>query len=214
VLASSIEKPPASESAQAHFKKLRQWAHEHCLSGHLVRDAVYQMSLSAVSHRLLKYGPDEWFNSCSARDLMNLLIYVNGHCAEYLIRTAFFRAIIENDSEVYEHLANTLFMPECRAWYWTIVEGILGQSPDPDDLTKRIDAMQGEEKSIARLMVARVYPDTAHLSWLTDLPEIPRLQAELCLAMQDNKLYRAGLQRYLREHPEARWCVPQEWWRI
>lgn len=214
MIAANIEKPPASESPQAHFKKLRLWASAHCLSGHPVRDAVYQMALSAVSHRLLKYGPDAWFNHCTARDLMNMLIYVNGHCAEYLIRTAFFRAIIEDEKAIYEHLANTLFMPECRAWYWTIVEGILGQSEDPEDLTKRIDAMQGEEKSIARLMVARVYPDTAHLSWLDDLPDIPRLQAELVLIMQEHKDYRISLQRYLREHPEARWCVAQERWKI
>jgi hypothetical protein len=170
------------------------------------------MSISTAVHRLIKYGPDQLLNLYTARDLLNVLPYVNGGIAEYIMRTAFTRAIVENDETVIDHLANCIFFPEVRAWYWTLVEAICGKAPNPEEVTAWVSGMQGEELSVARLMIARVYPDTVHSSWLHDLPNIPRLQAEVCQLLSLKADYRTIVQNYLREHPAAKYCVPQAYW--
>lgn len=191
-----------SEDPQAVLKVLREWIIAHCTDPHPVREAAAGMARSAIVHRLLKYGPDESLNVCSARDLLALLVYVNGPVAEYVLRTAYIRAIVEGDHEVYEHLNTTPFIPDVRAWYWQLVEAMLGKAPDAEMATAWLQNMRGEELSVARLILARAYPDLAHPDWLADIPEnVPRLAAELCLLLIPK--HREAVVGYLREHPEA-----------
>ncbi len=193
------------KTAQEHFAELRHWVIEHCNAGHAVRQACYSMSLSAIVHRLIKYGPDETINNLTSRDLLNLLIFTNGDIAEWLMRTAFTRALIEDDSEIFEHLANLPFMPECTAWYWKIVEGLVGAAPDPEAMAAWLEALPPEEKSLARLLVARTYPDTAHMDWLHDVPDsCPRIAYLLAAIIAQKELYRNALDNWMRDHPLVR----------
>jgi hypothetical protein len=213
----ALKPPPAEASPQEHFTALRAWVAEHCLDPHPVRRSAYQMAMSAICHRLIKYGPDEVLNGLSSRDLMCLLIYINGQVAEYVMRTAYFRAIVEGEHDIYEHFNQTLFIPECRAWYWTIAEAMMARSPDPEAVTAWLENMSPEEKATARLIIARVYPDTAHIDWLGQVPDpekppMARLAAELALILKQKKEYLSVLKTYLREHPHVRFAVPDERW--
>jgi hypothetical protein len=212
-----VTAPPPDANPQEHFAALRGWLTEHCIDSNPVRRGSYSMAMSAIGHRLIKYGPDESLNNLTSRDLMALLIYLNGSTAEYVMRIAYFRAIIEGEHEIYEHFNTTLFIPECRAWYWTIAEAMMARSPDPEAMTVWLENMQGEEKATARLVISRVFPDTAHIDWLQDLPDtrsapMARLGAELALILQQKPHYRPLIQRFLREHPHVRYAVREDRW--
>lgn len=163
------------------------------------------MSLTALVHRLIKYGPDETLNHLTARDLMNVLIYTNGEIAEWLMRAAFTRALIDDDREVYERLAQGPLIIECVAWYWKLVQGICGAAPDPKELTAWVNNLPPEEKSLARLMVARVYPDAMHLDWLADVPEhCPALAFQLARIAAIKEDRRHAIEAFIRERPLVR----------
>jgi hypothetical protein len=207
----SVTTPPLDADPQVHFAALRQWVAENCATGHPVREAAYRMALSHLAHCLIKYGPDERFNNLTSRDLMNLLSFTNGLTAEYLMRTAYFRSIIEGDHAVYEHFNTTYFLSECRAWYWKLCEALMARAPDPQEVTTWLENMQDEEKSVARLIIARIYPDLAHISWLDDLPETTtapgaKLASQLCHILAQKTEYQPALERFLREHPHVRYA--------
>lgn len=207
-----IAEATAEMNPQEHFVKLRSWVVEHCFDTNPVRKSAYTMSLSAIAHRLLKYGPDESLNTLTSRDLMCLLIYTNGLMAEWLMRIAYFRAIIEGEHEIYEYFNTTLFIAECRAWYWQLVEAIMGRAPNPAAVTIWLADMRGEELAVARLIISRVYPDLADISWLNDISDMTtvsgaRLAAELCSILLTKKDYKAAVERFLREHPHVRYAI-------
>lgn len=197
----SATAPAPTNDPQEALAQLRAWTAKHCGAGHPIRDSALAMARSALVHRLLKYGPDETLNTCSARDLLSLTIFTNGAVAEYLIRTSYIRALIEGDYDLTDYLNTTLFIPDIRAWYWQIVEAMLGRSPNPEAVTVWLENMTGEEKSVARLIIARVYPDTAHIAWLDDVPDhLPRLSAEI-LRLLTAPARKSFIETYLREHP-------------
>lgn len=185
----------------------------NCQSGNAIRDSAVSMARSAMIHRLMKYGPDETLNTAPAREIMGLLIFTNGLMAEYLMRIAYFRSIIEGDHAVYEAINGTQFIAECRAWYWQIVEAMMGKSPEPEAVTAWLEKATGEELSIARLIICRVYPDLALLSWLDDVPEtLPRLAAEIGKVICTDKLKHGAMKAWLRDHLAVRYCVPEGTW--
>lgn len=193
------------EDPQAAFQRLRQWVIENCNSGHPVRQSSYAMSLTANVHRLIKYGPDETLNHLTARDLMNLLIYTNGEVAEWLMRAAFVRALIEDDRPVYETLAKYPFMIECTTWYWKLVGALIGESPDPKEAEQWVDALPPEEKALARLLTARAYPDLAHIMWLDEVPEdCPMIAYQLAALCSRQEKYQNALENWVRARPLVR----------
>lgn len=195
----------AEKSPQEHFSDLRTWVLTNTSTGHPVRQAAYQMSLTAIIHRLVKFGPDETLNHLTARDLLNLLIYTNGEIAEWLMRSALTRALIEDDRAVYEHLATLPFMPECTHWYWKLVSGLIGQAPDPAEQEIWFDELPPEEKALARLLTARVYPDVAHIDWLHEIPAHCYLLAyKLAAIVALKPEYTRAVESWLRERPMVR----------
>lgn len=191
--------------AQAAFTELRKWVAQHCAAGHPVRHQHYHMALTAIVHRLVKFGPDETLNELDCRDLLNLLFFLNGQNAEWVMRTAFTRAIIDDDKEVVDMFLNTKFIPECREWYNKLCAGIIGVSDDPEQLTTWVDTLQPEEKSVARLLVCRVFPDTATYCWLDDVPaEQPRLAFKLAEVISRKRLYQNAVSIWMHQHPFVR----------
>ena len=201
------------QNPQVEFAKLREWVVANCGAGHPVRQSAVHMARSAIIHRRMKFGPDETLNRCSAREVMGLLVFVNGCMAEYLMRVAYIRAIIEGDHEVYEYFNTTLFIADHRAWYWKIAEALMARAPDPKEVEDWIAAMKGEELSVARLIICRTYPDLARLHWLEDVPaHIPRLAAELLLVIAQDPRKREAVRAYLRGRPEVRYALPEGVW--
>lgn len=193
------------KSAQEFFHDLRQWVLANCHTGHAVRQSAYTMSLTALVHRLIKFGPDETLNHLTARDLMNLLIYTNGDIAEWLMRSAFTRALIEDDRPVYEVLASFPFMPECTTWYWKLVQALIGQAPDPKEMEVWLENLPPEEKALARLLTARAYPDLAHITWLDDVPESsPAIAYQLACFCAQKKDYTHAVENWIRSRPLVR----------
>lgn len=206
----SVAIPTENDSAQEHFQALRTWIDTFVSTGHPVRDSAYRMAMSSLGHRILKFGPDESLNNLTAKDLLCLLLYSNGTLAEYLMRVAYFRSLIEGEHEIYERFNQTLFIPECRAWYWKLSEALMSKAPDPAEVTAWVDEMTGEEKGVAHLIIGRLYPDLAALSWLDGLETISapgaKLASELVRILAGKHEYKAALERYLREHPHVRYA--------
>lgn len=195
--AAQVQEPP-----QVVFQRLREWVVANCSAGHPVRHSAYAMALTANVHRMIKFGPDATLDHLTARDLMNLLIYTNGDVAEWMMRAAFARALIEDDRLVYETLANYPFMAECTAWYWRVVQAVIGQSPDPAGVTEWLNSLPPQEKSIARLLCARAYPDIAHIAWLDDVPEdCPAVAYQLAMFARRKENYQNAVDNWLRAHP-------------
>jgi hypothetical protein len=193
------------KSPQEYFAELRHWILAHCHTGHPVRQSAYQMSLTAIVHRMMKIGPDESLNHLTSRDLLTMLLYTNGEVAEWLMRAAFTRALIEDDRDVYEHLAKLPFMPECTAWYWKIVAGLIGAAEDAQESTDWLHALPAEEKALARLLIARCFPDTAHIDWLHDIPEhCPAIAYHLARIIAQKKDYQHAVENWLRDRPLVR----------
>ncbi len=194
-----------AKDPQQYFTELRNWVVANCGTGHAVRQSAYTMSLTAIVHRLIKYGPDETLNHLTARDLMNLLIYTNGDIAEWLMRAAFTRALIEDDRPVYETLANFPFMGECIGWYWKLVQALIGQAPDPKEVEVWIENLPPDEKSLARLLTARAYPDLVHINWLHDVPDdCPAIAYQLAALAAQKKDYTHACENFVRERPLVR----------
>jgi hypothetical protein len=106
---------------------------------------------------------------------------------------------------VYEYLANVVFFPECRLWYWKIVEGLAGISPDPAALTEWVNNLPAEEKALARLLVARVYPDTVHMDWLHEVPaDCPAIAFQLARIAALKPERANAVNNFLRERPLVR----------
>ncbi len=203
--AAAAVEPAKEKTPQEYFTELRTWILANLSDSDPIRQNAYVMSLTAYVHRFIKFGPDDSLNHLNARDCMFLLIYTNGQCAEWLMRAAFTRAIIENDELITERLASSPFIAECSMWYWKLIEGITGQSPDPAALTQWLEALPKEEQSIARLIILRVFPDTAHMDWLNDVPDTnPRLQWELARIIAQKSDYKHAVDNWLRERPLAR----------
>lgn len=202
-MVSTVAEPTKDDNPQTHFRELRDWVMSNITCGHPVREASYQMALSACAHRLIKFGPDEALNVYTARDLLRLLIFVNGKIAEWIMRTAFTRAIIEGDSLVYEKLASTLFIQECRIWYWKLVEGLVGKSVNPQEVTEWVDQLPKEEKAVARLLACRLFPDLANVTWLEET-ENPQIQAGYLQILSSNPRHQGFIDQYLRTHPDCR----------
>ncbi len=197
--------PKAEKNGQDYFNELRIWVVETLLDKEPIRRASYQMALSAYIHRIIKFGPDETLNHLNARDLLNLTIFTNGELAEWLMRAAFNRALVEDDRVVYERLAQGPLIIESVQWYWKLVQGILGQAPDPKELSDWLNGLPMEEKSIARLMIARVYPDTVHLSWLDEVPkECPAIAFQLAGIAARKKDCLEYVERWVNERPLVR----------
>ncbi len=197
---------PVDQSAgQVAFAHLRTWIAEHCGAGDQVRQSGYGMALSSHVHRLIKFGPDRSLDHLTARDLLNILIYINGSAAEWLMRSAFTRALIEGDMAVVDHLMTTCFMPEVRGWYHRLVAGLLGQVEDTAAQEEWLHAMESEQKAIARLVTMRLYPDTATISWLHEAPEHPQLQAAMAAVLGLAKPELQGaVEAFVRERPGVR----------
>jgi hypothetical protein len=195
----------AQKSPQQYFTELRQWVLDHCGTGNAVRQSAYQMSLTAYVHRLIKYGPDDSLNHLTSVDLLHLLLYTNAETAEWLMRAAFTRSLIEGRQDIVDYLASLPFMPECTNWYWKLTAGIIGAAEDPAETTAWLDSMPPEEKSIARLLIARVYPDTAHIDWLHDVPaEQPLLAYKLAELIATQPKYKHAAECWVRERPLVR----------
>lgn len=193
------------QAAQQEFFQLRRWARDHLHAGHPIRQQHYQMALSTVVHRLLKFGPDGILNTYSARDLMNLLIYVNGECAEWVMRTAFTRALIEDDKEIIDRLMSLEFgLPEQRLWYWQLVDMLIAGQGKKTEMETLILAMPAGERCVARLLQCRLFPDTARADWLTEIPDDPSLASHLCASMAQRRELHGIIDKYLREHPIAK----------
>jgi len=76
-----------------------------------------------------------------------------------------------------------------------------------------LEAAKGEELSVARLIICRVYPDLAQLAWLEDVPEtVPRLAAEILKVIATDKSRHGAVKAWLRDHPEVRFSVPEDTW--
>lgn len=191
---------------QAQCDSLRKWINEQCGTGHPARDAAYRSALSAFVHRFIKYGPEPRMDDMSARDILNMAIMQQSDIAGFLLRTAFTRAIIENDIDLVNELCKYTFfhLAEPIAFYKSIV-GMILKAADEGKLSAKQAELEVEsrlsqpDKSIGRLLIARSYPMQMKREWLTEAPlDHPRLCAELLAILFQQRRERAFCEEWIK----------------
>lgn len=182
---------------------IRNWIIANCSDKHPVRDAAYKTALSAFVHRFIKYGPEQRLDDFSARDILNMAIMQQDDTAAIFMRTAFTRAIIENDIEVVNELCRYDFIPECKAWYKSVV-GMILWAADQGKLSAsiaegKVDELSEPDKSVGRLLIARSFPGQMKRQWLEDCPSTyPRMQAELLSLLNLQKKEREFCESWIK----------------
>jgi hypothetical protein len=205
------EAPPFDASALV--QELRQWVLTECSLGDSVRDDAYRCALSAIVHRVMKFGFEPTLNLLTARDALNCVLMAGGEGAEFFIRLAFVRALIEDDRAVVQRLLDTPFIPECRQFISNIMHGL---TDGEDALAKAaawIDTLQGEELSVACLVIGRHVPAVIDIEWLMQCPEAnPRLGAEMALLLLRQERYETVVKAWVRARPKVRYAVDSDRW--
>ena len=199
--------------ANALVQELRQWVLSECSLGDSVRDDAYRCALSAIVHRVMKWGFEPTLNVLTARDCMNCILMAGGEGCEMFMRLAFTRALIEDDRAVVQRLLDSPFVPESRAFVSQIMHGL---TDGEDALAKAaawIDTLRGEELSVACLVIGRHVPAVIAPEWLEGCPENnPRLCAEMALLLLRQERFEALVKNYVRARPRVRYAVDSDRW--
>ncbi len=215
-LADPVEAPPFD--ATKLVQELRVWITEHCSLGDSVRDESYRCALSALVHRVMKWGFEPTLNLLTARDAMNCVLMAGGEGCEFFLRLAFVRGLIEDDRVVVQRLQLLPFIPECRVYLSIIIKALTGDEDALFAAAHWMETLEGEELSIACLVIGRQVPALIDLEWLTKCPVTnPRLQAEMCLLLlgrdtQYGPQYEAVVKQYIRDRPHVRYAVDTDRW--
>lgn len=185
----------------------------NCGTGEPVRDEAYRAGLSALVHRLLKFGFEETLNRLTASDCLNCCLMCGGHAAEFFLRTAFTRALIEDDRKIVDRLLQTPFIPESRLWLARLMASVQGDQKALEEGAQWLESMDGEERAIASLIIGRIFPQFPEMEWLTACPTTyPRLAAEMALLLLKLPERRGVVMNYLRDHPAVRFSVDDARW--
>lgn len=194
-------------------QELRVWILKECSLGEHVRDESYRCSISAIVHRVMKWGWEPTLNAMSARDLMTCILMAGGEGAEFFMRCAFTRGLIEDDRVVVQRLLDTPFIPECRLFLSKIVHALTDGPDAMAEGARWMETLHGEELSIACLVVGRHVPGVVDPEWLTGCPEAnPRLCAEVALLLLKQDRFEAVVKNYVRARPKVRYAVDQDRW--
>lgn len=198
------------------YLELQAWIRGTCSLGDQVRDEAYRCGISAVVHRLIKWGWDESINYLNARDCLTACLMCGGEFAEMFLRAAFTRAIIEDDREVLQKLQTTPFIPQSRFWLAKLAQGVRGESVEAlMDCAKWMQEMQGEELMLASILIARSRPDLADIGWLEKADEVPpRTAAALCLELVKRPEWQKVVKDWVRARPAVRYSVEDERWEM
>ena len=195
------------------FLALLPWITEHAGTGDPVRDEAYRCGLSAIVHRVLKFGCEASLNLLTARDCLNCCLLCGSHIAEFFLRLAFTRALIEDDQAIVGRLLQTPFLPESRVWLAKLMASVQGDEKAVAEGAAWLETLSGEELAIASLVVGRIMPELRQSEWLLACPlTYPRLPAELALLLLQDKQYEPIVRQYLRDHPEVRYAVDDRRW--
>ncbi len=189
------------------------WIQEHCSLGDPVRDECYRAGLSALVHRLLKFGFEETVNRLSARDCLSCCLMCGGIMAEFFLRTAFTRALVEDDQPVVQRILQTPFIPESRLWLGNLMRALSGDAAALEAGALWLEQMDGEERAVATLVIGRIYPHFALSDWLLACPiDYPRLPAEISLLLLKDPKYLGLVRDYLRRNPAVRYALDDSAW--
>ncbi len=199
--------------ANALVQELRQWITTECSLGESVRDDAYRCALSAIVHRVMKWGFEPALNLLTARDAMNCVLMAGGEGAEMFIRLAFTRGLIEDDRAVVQRLLDTPFIPESRAFVSKIMHGLTDGEAALAEAAAWIDTLRGEELSIACLVIGRHAPAVIDIEWLMQCPEAnPRLCAEMAMLLLREERYDTVVKAWVRARPRVRYAVDSDRW--
>jgi hypothetical protein len=198
-----VDAEPPKIDVVAECQAFTKFVTENCGTGNIARDAAYRSALSAFVHRFIKYGPEPRLDDMTARDLLNMTVMQNNDVSMLLMKTAFTRAIIENDLDVVNWFCGHAFILEQVAWYKSVIRMII-RAADEGRLSAKIaeqevSKLAQPDKSVGRLLIARSYPMQMQRAWLEEAPlDQPRLCAELLAILFQQRRERAFCEEWIR----------------
>jgi hypothetical protein len=153
--------------------EFRQWIHEFTRSKSIVREEAIRTSLSALLHRLNKFG-DEWLiETLSARELLRLVLFTTNKAAHLFLSAAFTRAIIAEDQDFIEGLSKFSIIEEQKAWLNR--HSNLSHKSAQKLIDTHEQNIDEESQAVGRILIARQYPRFGMESWINDAKNTPRI---------------------------------------
>lgn len=195
------------------MRGLRQWAAEHCLPEHPIHRGVMRQALSALLHRVLKFGPEAGLAQCTGRDLTYLASCMGGPGAAFFLRTALVRGIVEDDSELVTFLLALPLCPEVLLWIQRLMAWVMANDePSVQAMLEWLQSLHAagalEELTLATVIITRVHPQLANPDFLEYVPlDYPPLAAALCRVLMVQPHYRNRVIAWLGAHPVVRWSM-------
>lgn len=194
------------------YLDLQAWIRTHCSLGDPVRDEAYRCGLSAVVHRIIKWGFEETLNTLSARDCMTCCLLVGAEVAEMFLRTAFTRAIVEDDLVVLQRLMKSPFIPQSRAWLVKLGTLMGGDEEALKEGARWVETMRGEELILASILMARAAPQIADIAWLDQAADVPpAVAASLCRELMKQERFQTVVRNWVRTRPAVRYAGEDYW---
>ncbi len=169
---------PVTESPEAVAELTRR------LSGwladvNLPRHEAYFLALSAGVWRLVHFGVEDTFQLYTPRDLACTSLVAGGAIINFLIRTAYTRAVIEDDEQLWRTMEDCGIAPTTVAWHAHL------RTVPVDNLAQTLaDISDPEELATARTIILPRAAGLATTEWLWQVPvETPTISAAMAVRL-------------------------------
>lgn len=185
-------------SVASSHDAVRYWVQQHPAESDPVRREAFQVGCSAILHRHAKFGDEGFLDLFQARELVEAHRFLSSDPQQTLARTAYGRALVEDDATVIDALVGCGAALDYHAWAERLrradaatCSSLLAMMTDP------------EERGVGRLLVGRRFPELIASTWVTDAcAGDERIAYATCLlACQQRKDLAAAVAAALRRAP-------------
>ena len=169
---------PIEEPSEA-MAALRQRIASIDPSDNAIQHEAYYLALSAAVWRLVYFGVEDTFQLYTPRDLACTSLVAGGAIINFLIRTAYTRAVIEDDEQLWRTMEDCGIAPTTVAWHAHL------RTVPVDNLAQTLaDISDPEELATARTIILPRAAGLATTEWLWQVPvETPTISAAMAVRL-------------------------------
>lgn len=190
---------PIEEPSEA-MAALRQRIASIDPSDNAIQHEAYYLALSAAVWRLVYFGVEDTFQLYTPRDMASFSMIAEGQLIDLLVRTAYTRALVEDDAELCRIMGECGVAAPVHAWH----QHLLG-CDEAEAVARLANAIDPEERAAIQTIIARRFPGQASPEWLWQVPaNLPTVCYALARALLSQRGDLAGsIGSYLASHREV-----------
>ncbi len=153
-----------TEPAEA-MSALRQRIASIDPSDNAIQHEAYYLALSAAVWRLVYFGVEDTFQLYTPRDMASFSMIAEGRLIDLLVRTAYTRALVEDDAELCRIMGECGVAAPVHAWHQHLLACDEGEA-----VAMLAKASDPEELAAIQTVVARRFPALVSPEWLWLVP--------------------------------------------